>query len=157
MKITLLVIGKTNTASIAAGIDDYASRVNRYIPFEIQTLPDVRASRSMTEAKQKEAEGKLILGSLKPGDRLVLLDERGGELTSREFSQMLERRAQTVSKRLVFAVGGPYGFSEEVYQKADEKLSLSKMTFPHELVRLFFVEQLYRAQTISRGEPYHHD
>lgn len=157
MKITLLVIGKTNTASIASGIDDYASRVNRYIPFEIVTLPDARASRSMTETKQKEAEGKLILGALRPGDRLVLLDERGAELTSRQFSEMLERRAQTVAKRLVFAVGGPYGFSEEVYARADEKLSLSKMTFPHELVRLFFVEQLYRAQTISRGEPYHHD
>lgn len=92
-----------------------------------------------------------------PGDRLALLDERGVEMTSRQFSEMLERRAQTVGKRLVFAVGGPYGFSEEVYARADEKLSLSKMTFPHELVRLFFVEQLYRAQTISRGEPYHHD
>lgn len=157
MKITLLVIGKTTTASIAAGIADYAARVNRYIPFEIVTLPDARASKSMTEAKQKEAEGKLILGSLKPGDRLALLDERGVEMTSRQFSEMLERRAQTVGKRLVFAVGGPYGFSEEVYARADEKLSLSKMTFPHELVRLFFVEQLYRAQTISRGEPYHHD
>lgn len=157
MKITLLVIGKTTTASIAAGIADYATRVNRYIPFEIVTLPDARASKSMTEAKQKEAEGKLILGSLKPGDRLALLDERGVEMTSRQFSEMLERRAQTVGKRLVFAVGGPYGFSEEVYARADEKLSLSKMTFPHELVRLFFVEQLYRAQTISRGEPYHHD
>lgn len=157
MKITLLVIGKTTTASIASGINDYAARVNRYIPFDIQTLPDARASKSMTEAKQKEAEGKLILGALKPGDRLVLLDERGQELTSRQFSEMIERRAQTVAKRLVFAVGGPYGFSEEVYARADEKLSLSKMTFPHELVRLFFVEQLYRAQTISRGEPYHHD
>ncbi len=157
MKITLLVIGKTTTASIAAGIADYAARVNRYIPFEIVTLPDARASKSMTEAKQKEAEGKLILGSLKPGDRLALLDERGVEMTSRQFSEMLERRAQTVGKRLVFAVGGPYGFSEEVYARADEKLSLSKMTFPHELVRLFFAEQLYRAQTISRGEPYHHD
>lgn len=157
MKITLLVIGKTTTASIAVGIADYAARVNRYIPFEIVTLPDARASKSMTEAKQKEAEGKLILGSLKPGDRLALLDERGVEMTSRQFSEMLERRAQTVGKRLVFAVGGPYGFSEEVYARADEKLSLSKMTFPHELVRLFFVEQLYRAQTISRGEPYHHD
>lgn len=157
MKITLLVIGKTTTASIAAGIADYAARINRYIPFEIVTLPDARASKSMTEAKQKEAEGKLILGSLKPGDRLALLDERGVEMTSRQFSEMLERRAQTVGKRLVFAVGGPYGFSEEVYARADEKLSLSKMTFPHELVRLFFVEQLYRAQTISRGEPYHHD
>lgn len=157
MKITLLVIGKTTTASIATGIADYAARVNRYIPFEIVTLPDARASKSMTEAKQKEAEGKLILGSLKPGDRLALLDERGVEMTSRQFSEMLERRAQTVGKRLVFAVGGPYGFSEEVYARADEKLSLSKMTFPHELVRLFFVEQLYRAQTISRGEPYHHD
>lgn len=157
MKITLLVIGKTTTASIATGIADYTARVNRYIPFEIVTLPDARASKSMTEAKQKEAEGKLILGSLKPGDRLALLDERGVEMTSRQFSEMLERRAQTVGKRLVFAVGGPYGFSEEVYARADEKLSLSKMTFPHELVRLFFVEQLYRAQTISRGEPYHHD
>ena len=157
MKITLLVIGKTTTASIAAGIADYAARVNRYIPFEIVTLPDARASKSMTEAKQKEAEGKLSLGSLKPGDRLALLDERGVEMTSRQFSEMLERRAQTVGKRLVFAVGGPYGFSEEVYARADEKLSLSKMTFPHELVRLFFAEQLYRAQTISRGEPYHHD
>ena len=126
MKITLLVIGKTTTASIASGINDYAARVNRYIPFDIQTLPDARASKSMTEAKQKEAEGKQILGALKAGDRLVLLDERGQELTSRQFSEMIERRAQTVAKRLVFAVGGPYGFSEEVYARADEKLSLSK-------------------------------
>ena len=111
----------------------------------------------MTEEKQKEKEGELFLNALTPGDVLVLLDERGKEMTSREFASYIDRKSVTVSKRLVFVVGGPYGFSPAMYERADDKISLSKMTFSHEMVRLFFVEQTYRAMTILRGEPYHHD
>lgn len=157
MKITLMVVGKTTTANLRSGIEEYAKRVNRYIPFDIVELPDIKTSRKLTEAKQKETEGEMMLSRIQPSDYVVLLDEHGKEMTSREFSQNLEKKAQTVSKQLYFIVGGPYGFSPEVYSRANEKLSLSKMTFPHEMVRLFFVEQLYRAMTIQRNEPYHHD
>lgn len=125
------------------------------MPFELRELPDVR--KKLSEALQKEEEGRTLLGNIQPGDCLVLLDERGREMTSREFSQMVMKKANVVAKNLVFAVGGPYGFSKTVYDRADHLLSLSKMTFPHEMVRLFFTEQLYRAMTIARGEPYHHD
>ncbi len=111
----------------------------------------------MTEERQKELEGEAILSTLMPGDYVVLLDERGDELTSRQFSTYMDKRMSTVARRMVFIVGGPYGFSQKVYDRADSKLSLSRMTFNHEMVRLFFVEQLYRAMTILRGEPYHHD
>ena len=157
MKIILSLVGKTTTGYLREGIEEYARRVNRYIPFEIRVLPDVKTTKKLTEEKQKEAEGELMLAQLQPGDHVVLLDERGQQLTSREFSDYIARKAQTVSKQLVFMVGGPYGFSPAVYARANDKLSLSKMTFPHELVRLFFVEQLYRAMTIQRHEPYHHD
>lgn len=152
-----MVVGKTTTANLRSGIEEYAKRVNRYIPFDIVELPDIKTSRKLTEAKQKETEGEMMLSRIQPSDYVVLLDEHGKEMTSREFSQNLEKKAQTVSKQLYFIVGGPYGFSPEVYSRANEKLSLSKMTFPHEMVRLFFVEQLYRAMTIQRNEPYHHD
>ncbi len=157
MKITLMVVGKTTTANLRSGIEEYAKRVNRYIPFDLVELPDIKTSRKLTEAKQKETEGEMMLSRIQPSDYVVLLDEHGKEMTSREFSQNLEKKAQTVAKQLYFIVGGPYGFSPEVYSRANEKLSLSKMTFPHEMVRLFFVEQLYRAMTIQRNEPYHHD
>lgn len=157
MKITLMVVGKTTSANLRSGIEEYAKRVNRYIPFEIVELPDIKTSRKLTETKQKEMEGEMMLTRIQPSDYVVLLDEHGKEMTSREFSQNLERKAQTVAKQLFFIVGGPYGFSPEVYARANEKFSLSKMTFPHEMVRLFFVEQLYRAMTIQRNEPYHHD
>lgn len=152
-----MVVGKTTTANLRSGIEEYAKRVNRYIPFDIVELPDIKTSRKLTEAKQKETEGEMMLSRIQPSDYVVLLDEHGKEMTSREFSQNLEKKAQTVAKQLYFIVGGPYGFSPEVYSRANEKLSLSKMTFPHEMVRLFFVEQLYRAMTIQRNEPYHHD
>lgn len=157
MKIILSLVGKTTTAYLREGIDEYAKRVNRYIPFEIRVLPDIKSTKKMTEQKQKEAEGELMLAQLQPGDHVVLLDERGAEMTSRGFAEYLEKKSLTVAKQIVFMVGGPYGFSKEVYERANDKMSLSKMTFPHELVRLFFVEQLYRAMTIQRNEPYHHD
>lgn len=152
-----MVVGKTGSANLKAGIEEYARRINRYIPFDIVALPDVKTSRKLTEMAQKQAEGEMMLQRIQGGDHVVLLDERGRELTSREFSLDLERKAQTVAKQLWFIVGGPYGFSPAVYSRANEKLSLSKMTFPHEMVRLFFTEQLYRAFTIQRNEPYHHD
>jgi 23S rRNA (pseudouridine1915-N3)-methyltransferase len=157
MKITLMVVGRTTSANLRTGIEEYTKRINRYIPFDIVELPDVKTSRKLTEEKQKEAEGEMMLSRIQSADYVVLLDERGKEMTSREFSQTLERKAQTVAKQLYFIVGGPYGFSPAVYARANEKMSLSKMTFPHEMVRLFFTEQLYRAYTIQRTEPYHHD
>lgn len=157
MKIQLMVIGKTTSKCLADGIGDYAKRVVRYVPFEIKVLADVKTSRSMTADRQKELEGEAMLASIQPGDHVVLLDERGEEMTSREFSRFLDRKMVTLPRNLVFVIGGPYGFSSEVYKRADGKISLSRMTFPHEMVRLFVVEQLYRAMTIMRGEPYHHD
>lgn len=120
-------------------------------------IPDVKSSKALSEDTQKQQEGRSIISALQPGDIVTLLDERGKELTSREFSSMIERRMVQGIKRLVFVIGGPYGFSNEVYERADSKLSLSRMTFTHEMVRLFFMEQIYRAMTIMRGEPYHHD
>lgn len=152
-----MVVGKTGSANLRSGIEEYTRRINRYIPFDIVELPDVKTSRKLTEQAQKHAEGEMMLQRIQGGDFVVLLDERGREMTSREFATDLERKAQTVAKQLWFIVGGPYGFSPAVYSRANEKLSLSKMTFPHEMVRLFFTEQLYRAYTIQRNEPYHHD
>ncbi len=157
MELTLITIGKTATPYLVEGIDEYLKRLKRYVPFRIVTLPDVRNSRKLTEDQQKTAEGRLMLDQLSAADLLVLLDERGEEFTSRGFSSWLERAMASGRKRVVFAIGGPYGFSPEVYSRADMKISLSRMTFSHEMVRLFFVEQVYRAMTILRGEPYHHD
>lgn len=157
MKICLLVVGKTTTEFLRQGIDEYASRVSRFIPFEIKVIPDVKTSRKLTPQLQKEAEGEQILAQIQGGDHVVLLDERGSEYTSREFSDFLQQKTLSVPKTIFFVVGGPYGFSPAVYARADSKLSLSRMTFPHEMVRLFFVEQIYRALTIARNMPYHHD
>jgi len=157
MKIILMVIGKTSQSYLQTGIDEYKTRVNRFIPFEIKTLPDVKTSKKMTVTSQKEAEGELILAQLQPADHVVLLDERGQEFTSRQFADFIENKAITVQKNLVFVIGGPYGFSQAVYNRANSLLSLSKMTFPHELIRLFFTEQIYRAMTIAHNLPYHHD
>jgi 23S rRNA (pseudouridine1915-N3)-methyltransferase len=132
-------------------------RLTHYIPYEIRTINDVKTTRGMTADRQKELEGEQILAQFQPGDRVILLDERGREMTSREFSEYIDKAMSTVSKRLLFVVGGPYGFSKKVYERADGMLSLSKMTFSHEMIRLFFTEQVYRAMTILRGEPYHHD
>lgn len=156
MDIQLLTVGQTRIPFVNAGIDEYVGRLKRYVPFSIVTLPDVKRTKAMTEERQKEEEGKAILARVDRGDLLVLLDERGEELTSVGFSQWMQRKMSSGRKRLILAVGGPYGFSKEVYDRADGLLSLSRMTFNHEMVRLFFVEQLYRAMTILRGEPYHH-
>ena len=157
MKITLMAMGRVGWAPVAEIVDTYAARAARYMPFEIVTLPDVKRSRGMTEAQQKAAEGRLMLAALRPGDCLMLLDERGKELTSRQLAELIQRKACSLPGRLVLAIGGPYGFSDEVYARADGKLSLSRMTFPHELARAILAEQVYRAMTILRGEPYHHD
>lgn len=157
MEITLIVIGKTNAKYLIEGLDEYTRRLKHYITYNINILPDIKNTKNLTEEQQKETEGKLILNALKQGDFLVLLDERGKEFSSMQFSDYLQRKMNSGLRRLVFVVGGPYGFSKDVYNKADEKLSLSKMTFSHEMIRLFFTEQIYRAMTIIRGEPYHHE
>ena len=156
MEISLIVIGKTNARYLQEGIDEYIKRLKHYIPYSITVLPDIKNTKKLTEEQQKEAEGKLRLNALKPGDCLVLLDERGKEFTSVAFADYLQRKMNAGLRRLVFVIGGPYGFSQSVYDRADEKISLSKMTFSHEMIRLFFTEQIYRAMTIQRGEPYHH-
>ncbi|MBD5226958.1 MAG: 23S rRNA (pseudouridine(1915)-N(3))-methyltransferase RlmH [Bacteroides sp.] len=157
MDIELLTIGKTGSTYLQTGIDDYCKRLKRYIPFSIKTLPDAKNTRKLTEAQQKEAEGRDILAAVGPADLVILLDERGKEYTSVEFSDFINRAMVSGRKRLVFVVGGPYGFSPAVYDRADGKVSLSRMTFSHEMVRLFFTEQIFRAMTILRGEPYHHE
>ena len=156
MEISLIVIGKTNARYLQEGIDEYIKRLKHYIPYSITVLPDIKNTKKLTEEQQKEAEGKLMLDALKPGDCLVLLDERGKEFTSVAFADYLQCKINAGLRRLVFVIGGPYGFSQSVYDRADEKISLSKMTFSHEMIRLFFTEQVYRAMTIQRGEPYHH-
>lgn len=157
MEITLLVIGKTTSRPLSELTDEYIRRAARYTPFEMRVLPDVRNARALTPQQRKQAEGKMILDSIQPSDFLMLLDERGKQFTSIAFAEMLQKRMASGLKRLVFLVGGPYGFSQEVYDRADAKISLSTMTFSHEMVRLFFAEQIYRAMTILRGEPYHHE
>lgn len=157
MKILLVVVGKVLTKYIDDGIKVYTDRLKHYLPFEIKTLADLKSTKGLTQFQQKQKEGEMILSAVKPGDFVILLDERGKELTSRGFAEMIDKRMALVNRNIIFVVGGPYGFSEEVYSRADSSLSLSKMTFSHEMVRLFFVEQLYRAMTILRGEPYHHD
>ena len=156
MKTNLLLVGKTVNKNFVAGIDDYAERISHYMPFEITTIPELRNTKSLTEEHQKQAEGELILKQLQPSDTVVLLDEHGRELRSVEYAQWLSQKQQT-ARRLVFVIGGPYGFSPDVYARANEKISLSKMTFSHQMVRLIFTEQLYRACTIIKGEPYHHE
>jgi 23S rRNA (pseudouridine1915-N3)-methyltransferase len=152
-----MAVGRTQSDYLVTGIDNYIKRIGRYMPMEFKVIPDIKASRSLSEAQQKEQEGRQMLAALMPGDVAILLDERGRQYTSREFAGLVDRYALQSVKRLVFIIGGPYGFSKEVYDRADSLLSLSKMTFSHEMVRLFFVEQIYRAMTILRGEPYHHD
>lgn len=157
MKITFMAVGPTTTPYLRQATDDYLKRAARYMPVEFVVIPDVKSSKKTTPSRQKEAEGAEILARLKSDDRVVLLDERGKELTSRGFAGEIESAANNGLRNLVYIVGGPYGFSEDVYRRSNAMLSLSRMTFPHELIRLFFAEQLYRAMTILRGEPYHHD
>lgn len=157
MEIELLTVGKTSIRFVEEGIKEYTRRLKHYIPFSIKALPDIRNASKLSETKQKEAEGEKILASLTNSDYVVLLDEHGKEYTSVEFSSFIEKQMIAGRRKVVFVVGGPYGFSQEVYNCADSLLSLSKMTFNHEMVRLFFVEQIYRGMTILRGEPYHHE
>lgn len=157
MKITLLAIGKTNARFLQEGIDQYTKRLSHYIPFELKILPDVKTTKALTNEKQKEMEGQMFMSVIGQGDWVTLLDEKGKEYTSREFASYIDKKTITIPKNLIFIIGGPYGFSQEMYNRANEKLSLSKMTFSHEMIRLFFVEQIYRAMTILKGEPYHHD
>ncbi len=157
MKIVLLAIGKTSEAYLKEGIDKFTKRLGHYIPFELRIIQDVKTSRGISPEKQKQMEGELILNNISSGDHVVLLDERGKQLTSREFANYLDRKMSIVPKNFYFIIGGPYGFSKEVYERANELISLSSMTFSHEMVRLFMTEQIYRAMTILRGEPYHHD
>ena len=157
MKILLMAVGRTTIDFVRRGLDEYLDRLKHYVPVETKISPDLKRTAGITPARQKEQEGDAILAALQPSDRVILLDENGREYTSREFAAWTERQMASGAKRCVFIVGGPYGFSPAVYDRADAKVSLSKMTFNHEMVRLFFVEQLYRAQTILRGEPYHHD
>jgi 23S rRNA (pseudouridine1915-N3)-methyltransferase len=157
MKICLTVIGKMGDQSLSQLLEKYAKRIVHYIPFEQEIIEDTKNVKNLSENEQKVLEGNKILKSIQPGDYVILLDEKGRELTSRSFAEFIEKKIQTIAKRIVFVIGGPYGFSDEVYARANEKLSLSKMTFTHEMVRLIFTEQLYRAMTILNGEPYHHE
>lgn len=156
MKITLLVVGKTTDARVEALIQDYQKRLTHYIPFALQVIPELKNTKSITPDQQKQAEGELILRSVAQSADLVLLDEHGKEFRSIEFADYIQKKMSS-GRDVIFVVGGPYGFSDEVYQRANGKISLSKMTFSHQMVRLFFVEQIYRAMTILRGEPYHHE
>lgn len=157
MKILFLVVGRTVDKRLTSLIDEYTERVKHYIPFDLEVVPELKNTKSLTAEQQKEREGELLRKQLREGDFVVLLDEGGKEFRSMEFAAYLEKKQSQVARRLVFVVGGPYGFSPDIYQLAREKVSLSKMTFSHQMVRLFFVEQIYRAMTILRGEPYHHE
>jgi len=156
MKIGLIVIGKTDEIYLQKGLEIFMKRIPHYILFEMKIIPDIKNSKNLSEEQQKEKEGELILQQLLPSDELFLLDDQGMEVNSVEFARFLEKKMLSGIKRLVFVIGGPYGFSENVYLKANGKISLSKMTFSHQMVRLIFAEQLYRAFTILKGEPYHH-
>ncbi|MBD3582930.1 23S rRNA (pseudouridine(1915)-N(3))-methyltransferase RlmH [Flavobacterium selenitireducens] len=156
MNIRLLAIGKTDNKELQHLMDDYTRRLSFYIKFELEIIPDIKNVKNFSESQQKEKEGDLILSKLSPTDQLILLDENGKSFSSVGFSQELQKKMNSGIKTLVFVIGGPYGFSDAVYAKANGKISLSAMTFSHQMVRLFIIEQLYRAFTILKGEPYHH-
>lgn len=156
MKVTLLVVGKTSDGYIDTLIQEYQKRLTHYLPFTLQVVPELKNTKSLTAEQQKQAEGEMIMRAITPSTDLILLDEHGKEYRSIEFADYLQKRMSS-GRDVVFVVGGPYGFADAVYQRANGKISLSKMTFSHQMVRLFFVEQLYRAMTILRGEPYHHE
>ncbi len=157
MKISLLQIGKTAEKYLMDGISVFEGRLRKYSAFEIFTIPDIRNTRNMTSAELKSREGEKILQFIKNDDYIVILDDKGKEFSTIEFSAWIEKTLILQKKRLVFVIGGAWGFSEEVYKKADMRLSLSRLTFPHQMVRLLFLEQLYRAFTVIKGEPYHHE
>ena len=157
MNFELIVVGKTDMREVAALVDMYSKRINHYAKFSITYLPDLRNTKNLSEQQQKVAEGEMLLKDITSGDYVVLLDEAGEEMRSVAFAQWLQKRMNSGARRLVLMIGGPYGFSEEVYARANAKLSLSKMTFSHQIVRAIVTEQLYRAFTLIKGEPYHHE
>lgn len=157
MNVELIVVGKTDMKEVEALVTMYTKRINHYVRFAITTIADVRNTRKLSEAEQKRLEGEAILRLINESDHVALLDEHGAELRSIEFAELMQRRMSSGVKRLVYIIGGPYGFSDAVYQRANSKLSLSKMTFSHQIVRAIFTEQLYRAFTILKNEPYHHE
>ena len=157
MNIDLIVVGKTDSREVDALVEMYSRRISHYVRFGVTYLPDIRNNKNLSESQQKMLEGDAILRQIAEGDRLVLLDERGAEYRSTEFADRLQRWMNSGVRRVVFVIGGPYGFSEAVYARANESVSLSKMTFSHQIVRAIFAEQLYRAFTIIRHEPYHHE
>ncbi len=157
MKIELAVIGKTSIGYLKQGIDEYIKRLKHYVPFEIKYIDDIKNTKNISEDQQKRTEGAKILSLLDKSDYVVLLDEHGKEYTSMQYSSYIQKRLLSGVKKVVFVIGGPYGFSQEVYDRANDKISFSKMTFNHEMIRLIFTEQLYRAYTIINHEPYHHE
>lgn len=157
MKVLLLVVGKTVNKHLQALTEDYVERSGHYMPFSMEVVPELKNAKQLSVEQQKAREGELLRKALREGDWVVLLDENGREMRSVEFAAYVEERQRSTARRLVFVVGGPYGFSADVYALAKEKISLSRMTFSHQMVRLFFAEQFYRAMTILRGEPYHHE
>lgn len=156
MTIQLITIGKTDNKQLTSLIDDYIKRLGYYIKFSLDIIPDIKNSKNLSEVQQKQKEGELILKKISTTDTLILLDENGKQFDSVDFSSYLQKHMNSGIKQLVFVIGGPYGFSKDVYKKSNGKLSLSKMTFSHQMIRLFFIEQLYRGFTILRNEPYHH-
>ena len=156
MTIKLITIGKTDSKELESMISKYVDRLKHYIKFELIVIPDIKNTKNLSVQEQKRKEGEAILKLLVPADFVVLLDENGKQFSSMEFSQVLQKRMNSGIKNLYFIIGGPYGFSSEVYERANQKISLSKMTFSHQMVRLFVIEQLYRAFTILKNEPYHH-
>ncbi|MBQ8421329.1 MAG: 23S rRNA (pseudouridine(1915)-N(3))-methyltransferase RlmH [Bacteroidales bacterium] len=157
MKITLLTVGRTDKDWVRQGLDIYVSRLKHYIPFAMLEIPELKNVSSLTKDQIKTREGELILKNIRPTDDVILLDERGKQYTSVELARLLQDKISYVGKDIVFVIGGAYGFSEAVYSRADSKMSLSKMTFSHQMVRAIFAEQIYRAFTIMKGEPYHHE
>uniref|UniRef100_UPI004048BC2B 23S rRNA (pseudouridine(1915)-N(3))-methyltransferase RlmH n=2 Tax=Algoriphagus sp. TaxID=1872435 RepID=UPI004048BC2B len=157
MQIKLVVLGKTDHKAIQELIADYSKRLGHYIRFELEVIPDLKQSKSLSETLQKEKEGELILKKVLPSDEVFLLDERGKSFSSLEFADFFQKKMNSGLKQLVLVIGGPYGFSESVYERANGKISLSKMTLSHQMIRPFLIEQMYRAMTILRNEPYHHE
>jgi len=156
MKITLIAIGKTDDKNLEILIEDYTKRLKHYVTFTFEVIPYIKNAKNLSETEQKQLEGQEILKRIAPADLLILLDENGKSYNSVTFSDYLQKKMNSGLKNLVFAIGGPFGFSKEIYTRANEKLALSQMTFSHQMVRLFFIEQLYRGFTILRNEPYHH-
>ncbi|MFN8210148.1 MAG: 23S rRNA (pseudouridine(1915)-N(3))-methyltransferase RlmH [Bacteroidales bacterium] len=157
MKVSLIQTGKTGEKYLSDGVAEYTARIKKYIAFDIITIPDLRNTKSMPVEEQKLREGRQVIQSLSADDLVILLDDKGKEYTTMGFATQLEKTFHMSKKRVVFVIGGPWGFSQELYSRADMKISLSKLTFSHQLVRLLFVEQLYRALTVIKGDPYHHE